>query len=138
MSILDTEYTYSVKLYDPSPHRCLALGYCIANSSCGWKLELRECSDGTQAEMILQGLKESRACHTSYSIKSIQCDSCSTDFTHKLFSQIPDSFIARMERLSTVKCDFGDLQIMRFHKDGLHTISGTPKYMSFLTCHSNS
>ena len=39
-SILETEYTYSVKLIDPSPHLCLALGYCIANSSCGWKLEL--------------------------------------------------------------------------------------------------
>ena len=90
MSVLDKEDTYSAHLRLTSQtHHWLALGYCIANSKCAWKLDLRDMislwsgNKHVNARMLLQGLQDCKT-QPAYIIKSIEWTLYSDEVYSKL------------------------------------------------------
>ena len=69
VTVLEKEDTYSVGMCLFTP-LWLALGYCIANSKCTWKLQIWY--KFVDAQMLLQGLQDCKT-QPAYTIKSIDC-----------------------------------------------------------------
>ena len=71
MSVLDKDTYYAdLNLVSPA-HLWLALGYCIANSKCAWKLYIYDTD--TNPQMLVLGLQDCKS-QPAYTIKSIDWD----------------------------------------------------------------
>ena len=96
MSVLDKEGTYSVDLsLWLNSHHSLALGYCIANSKCGWTLDFHYLND---KQMLVQGLKDCRT-QPAYTIKYIQWNDFIDEVHGNLLTQGPDYFTTHIESM---------------------------------------
>ena len=113
VSILDKEDTYFAGLrWFSLKYHWLALGYCIANSKCAWKLNLI----GVHVQMLVQGLHDCKT-HPPYTIKHMKwndyshpaytmnimkwnayTDKKNTD-NYELFTQFPAYFTAHIESI---------------------------------------
>ena len=81
MSILGKEGTYSAYSSSFYPaHHWLALGYCIANSECAWKVSF---SPHINTQVLLQGLQDCKT-QPAYTIKSIDWEPYSEEVYCKL------------------------------------------------------
>ena len=90
--------TYSVCLWWYTPlHHCLALGYCIANSKCAWKLKLRSHLGAMEVQMLLQGLRD--CTQPAYTIKHLEWNGYSDEVCGKLFTHAPIYFTTHIESM---------------------------------------
>ena len=107
VSVLDKEDTYSANMsWSYQAHHYLALGYCIANSKCAWKLSLRGRQPDNKrvnVQMLLQGLQDCKA-QPAYTIKSIRWTLYSEIYYGKLLD-----FLKHTESMELTPDDQSDL-----------------------------
>ena len=101
MSVLDKEGTYNMysphwwSSYYPAQY-CLALGYCIANSKCAWKLSFLKFLNTL---MLLQGLKDCKT-QPAYTIKHMEWKEFTDEECGTLLAQGSDYFITHIETIT--------------------------------------
>ena len=94
-SILDKKDTYSVDSWLPS-HHCLALGYCIANSKCAWKLDLSRVY--MHIPMLVQGLSDCKT-DPAYIMKHITWNEYTNEEAVELLTQSPAYFTTHIKSI---------------------------------------
>ena len=109
VSILDNEDTYSANLgrYSQEYH-WLALGYCIANSKCAWKLDLSD----VHIQMLVQGLHDCKT-HPAYTIKYIERGMYMDEEADELITQSPTFFTNHIKSISIKSPPLHDFDLSR-------------------------